>query len=478
MTAHSSRSSLSKRIFLSKDRPLCYYPAPMNDPKDAPPVTTQLDFQPFRAWRYDPERVNVSTVLAPPYDVISPEKQQKLYDRSPFNCIRLILNKKEPTDTELKNSYTRARDEFRSWQKQKVLVQEQEPSFYVYRQTFKDPATGAVKSRSALLGRVRLEPFEKGIIVPHEKTLSGPKVDRMQLLKTVQTNFSPVFGLYKDEGFEVRSIIQDPMNSRPIFEAEDDDNIVHTLWAIEDRDILEKLHSCLKTKTVYIADGHHRYETALEYALLQRLEQSASRYVFFPKFMSLASDYMYMALVSFDDPGFIVLPTHRIVTKLGMTGSEAVLRLEEYFKVEKVTLEKLKEMTASYDQDGRIFGLVLKEGCYLLTMLDKEQAKARMLQGKPDVWYDLNVNVLAHLIFAELLGIKEAQWEAILKFEHTVDGAVAPLKKGEAEAVFLLQPPKVEMLEKMGAVGERMPQKSTYFYPKLATGLVYYSHKE
>ena len=149
MTAHSSRSSLSKRIFLSKDRPLCYYPAPMNDPKDAPPVTTQLDFQPFRAWRYDPERVNVSTVLAPPYDVISPEKQQKLYDRSPFNCIRLILNKKEPTDTELKNSYTRARDEFRSWQKQKVLVQEQEPSFYVYRQTFKDPATGAVKSRSA-----------------------------------------------------------------------------------------------------------------------------------------------------------------------------------------------------------------------------------------------------------------------------------------------------------------------------------------
>jgi len=457
---------------------LCYYPTPMSDQNDSPQDTKQFDFQPFRPWRYDPERVDISTVLAPPYDVISPEKQQKLYDKSPFNCIRLILNKKEPTDTDRKNSYTRARDEFSDWQKKRILIRDQEPSYYVYRQTFKDPATGSVKSRSALLGRVRLEPFDKGIIVPHEKTLSGPKADRTQLLKTVQANLSPVFGLYKDEGFEVRSIIQDPMNSRTIFEAEDDDKIVHTLWAISDPDILEKLHNNLKTKTVYIADGHHRYETALEYALAQRLEQSTSKFVFFPKFMSLASDYMYMALVSFDDPGFIVLPTHRIVTKLGMTDSEAILRLEEYFKVEKVTLAKLKEMTASYDQEGKVFGLVLGEGCFLLTMIEKAQARARMIQGKPDVWYDLNVNVLAHLIFAELLGLKESRWESVLRFEHTVEGAVAPLKKGEAEAVFLLQPPRVEMLEKMGAVNERMPQKSTYFYPKLATGLVFYSHKE
>ena len=444
----------------------------MNSTQASKASKTQLDFQPFKAWRYNTERVNVSTVLAPPYDVISPAKQQKLYDNSPFNCIRLILNKKDPADTDQSNAYTRARDTFQAWQGQGVLVQDREPCFYVYRQTFKDPVTHSTKNRFALLGRVRLEPFDKGIIVPHEKTLSGPKVDRMKLLRTVQTNFSPVFGLYMDKGFEVRSIIQDPMNSNPVFEAEDDDKIVHTLWAVEDPDILAKLHKALQPKKVYIADGHHRYETALEYARQQREEQCSSDKVIFP------FDYMYMALVSFDDPGFIVLPTHRIVTKLGMTGGEAIRRLAEYFKVEKVSLAKLKDMTASYDQEGRVFGMVLDEGCFLLTMIDKEKANARMVQGKPSIWYDLNVNVLAHLIFAELLGLTEDRWEGVLKFEHTVDGAVAPLEKGEAEAVFLLQPPKVEMLEKMGAVNERMPQKSTYFYPKLATGLVFYSHKD
>ena len=442
----------------------------MNSPQVSTASKTQLDFQPFKAWRYNTERVKVSTVLAPPYDVISPEKQKKLYENSPFNCIRLILNKKDPADTDQSNAYTRARDTFQEWQKKSVLIQEQEPCFYVYRQTFKDPVTHATKNRFALLGRVRLEPFEKGIIVPHEKTLRGPKEDRMRLLRTVRTNFSPVFGLYKDKGFEIRSIIQDPMNSDPVFEAEDDDKIVHTLWAIEDPDILAKLHKALQSKKVYIADGHHRYETALEYARQQREEQRSSDHVLFP------FDYMYMALVSFDDPGFIVLPTHRIVTQLGMTGDEAIRRLGEYFKVEKVSLAKLKEMTASYDQKGKIFGMVLEEGCFLLTMIDKEKAKERMGQNKPDIWYDLNVNVLAHLIFSELLGLTEDRWEAVLKFEHTVDGAVTPLQKGEAQAVFLLQPPKVEMLEKMGAVNERMPQKSTYFYPKLATGLVFYSH--
>ncbi|HPS37718.1 MAG TPA: DUF1015 domain-containing protein [Candidatus Omnitrophota bacterium] len=434
-------------------------------------ATQHLDFQPFKAWRYNTDRVKASAVLAPPYDVISPEKQQKLYENSPFNCIRLILNKKDPKDTDQNNAYTRARDLFQEWQKQGVLIQESEPCFYVYRQTFKDPVTRTTKNRFALLGRVRLQPFEKEIIVPHEKTLRGPKEDRMRLLRTVKTNFSPVFGLYKDKGFEIRSIIQDPMNSNPLFEAEDDDKVVHTLWVLEDPDILARLHKALQPKKVYIADGHHRYETALEYARQMREEKHLSETVLFP------FDYMYMALVSFDDPGFIVLPTHRIVTRLGMTGNEAMTRLKEYFKVEKVSLDRLKEMTASYDQEGNVFGLVLPEGCFLLTMIDKKKAKERMVQGKPGVWYDLNVNVLAHLIF-ELLELTEDRWESVLKFEHTVDGAVVPLQKGEAEAVFLLQPPKVEMLEKMGAVNERMPQKSTYFYPKLATGLVFYSHKE
>ena len=442
----------------------------MNKPHTAVTPKDHLDFLPLRAWRYNTERVEMATVLAPPYDVISPEKQDKLYERSAFNCVRLILNKKEPSDNDTNNSYTRARDLFQNWQKTGILIREDEASFYVYRQTFKDPVGGTQKSRYALLGRVRLEPFEKGVIIPHEKTLRGPREDRMKLLRAVQTNFSPVFGLYKDDGYEVRSLIHDPMNSRVLFEAEDSVNIVHSLWVIQDADILMKLQDVLKRKRVYIADGHHRYETALEYAKQKRQETHASDNVIFPY------DCMYMALVSFDDPGFIVLPTHRIVSELGMDNQEMKRRLGEYFTIESVSLSTLETMTTEPDDLGKTFGLVLKDGAFLLTAIDKEKIRARMPQDKPMVWYDLNVNVLGYFIFASLLGLPESSWESLLKFEHTVGGAVAPVQKGEAQAVFLLRPPRVEMLEKMGAVNERMPQKSTYFYPKLASGLVFYSH--
>lgn len=425
---------------------------------------------PLRAWRYDPSRVNMAAVISPPYDVISSEKQQHLYEKSPYNSVRLILNKKETADNEQNNAYTRARDLFQDWQKKKILVQEDEASFYVYRQTFKDPVKGDIKNRFALLGRVKLEPFEKGIIIPHEKTLRGPREDRMKLLRAVQTNFSPVFGLYKDDGYEIRSLIQDPMNSKALFEAEDDDKVSHSLWIIQDADILLKIHEILKRKRVYIADGHHRYETALEYAKEKRKETHASENVIFPY------DCMYMALVSFDDPGFIVLPTHRIISKLGMDNQELKRRLQNYFKLENASLSHLKEVTDSSDDLGKTFGLVLQKETFLMTALDKEKVKGQMPRGKPPVWYDLNVNVLGHFIFSSLLELPESSWEGVLKFEHTVEGAAAPVQKGDAQAAFLLKPPKVEMLEEMGAVNERMPQKSTYFYPKLATGLVFYSH--
>lgn len=436
------------------------------------PSKIALDFQSLRAWRYNTNRVQMAAVLAPPYDVISSEKQQRLYEKSPFNCIRLILNRKEPTDTDQDNSYTRARDAFKEWQKKGVLIQDEVPCYYVYRQTFKDPVMGDRKNRYALLGRVRLESFDKGIVIPHEKTLRGPREDRMRLLKTVKTNFSPVFGLYQDEGYEIRSIIQDPINSRALFEVEDDDQITHALWIIHDEDILSRIHQCLKSKKVYIADGHHRYETALEYSRQKREEMKVSPKVILP------FDYMYMALVSFDDPGFVVLPTHRIVTKLSMEDQEILDRLRECFKVEPTSVDELKKMTSSYDDEGRTFGLVLERESFLLTLLDKEKAKERMVKGKPSVWYDLNVNVLGHLILVELLGLSEARWESVLKFDHSANGAIQAVRQGQAQAAFMLQPPKVEMLEKMGSVNERMPQKSTYFYPKLASGLIFYSHQE
>ncbi|OQA58339.1 MAG: hypothetical protein BWY42_00048 [Candidatus Omnitrophica bacterium ADurb.Bin277] len=432
-----------------------------------------FDCQPLRAWRYNTDKLVISDVIAPPYDVISPEKQQGFYDRSPYNVIRLILNKKEAADNDQNNGYVRARNFLNDWQRSGVLIREEEPCFYVYRQTFKDPVSGQTKNRSALLGRVRLQPFENGVIVPHEKTLRGPKEDRMKLIRMVKTNLSPIFGLYRDEGFEVRGIIQDPLNSRSIFQATDDDGIVHSLLAVSDPDIVTRLHKVMLPKKIYIADGHHRYETSLEYAKQTRLESGVSEKVIMPY------DYIYMALVSFDDPGFIVLPTHRIVSDLGMDDRTAIRKLQEFFKVEPSTVAGLEKITAGYDDGGTTYGLMLRdEKAFILKMIDKEKTKACIAQQKPDIWYDLNVNILGHLIFSKIFGIPEARWESILKFEHTVGGAVEPVQKGTAQAAFFLKPPKVEMLEKMGAVNERMPQKSTYFYPKLASGLIFYSHEE
>lgn len=432
-----------------------------------------FDCQPFRAWRYHPQKVKISNVIAPPYDVISSEKQQKLYDRSPYNVVRLILNKKDPSDNESANNYTRARDCFFEWQKSGILVREDEPCFYVYRQTFTDPLNGQKKNRFALLGRVRLEPFEKGIIIPHEKTLKGPREDRMKLIRMVKANLSPVFGLYKDDHDEIHGMIQDPINSRPVFEAEDDDGVWHTLWAVADPDIVARIHEVMKKKKVYIADGHHRYETALEYARLLREEMEV------PPGTDMPFDFIYMALVSFSDPGFIVLPTHRIVSSLGMDSGAALKKLEPYFRIQPSSVDKIKALTTSTNEGAMAFGLWLRyEGAFTLTLTDKEKARARMSAGKPAVWYDLNVNVLGHLIFSELLGIPETKWESLLKFEHTVDGALDLSETTGAQAAFFMNPPEVGMLEKMGAVSERMPQKSTYFYPKLASGLVFYSHQD
>ncbi len=439
-------------------------------------MTTQnnshLNFQPFHAWRYNTDIVDVTAVLAPPYDVISEEKQQKLYERSLYNSIRLILNKKEETDSDTQNAYTRARDAFAAWQKENILIQEKTPSFYLYRQTFKDPSTGELKNRSAILGRVKLEPFEKGIIVPHEKTLSGPKADRMKLLKTVKINLSPVFGLFQDSDLSVGKIIQSQDAGEKLFEVEDDDGVFHAMFVIKKPAVVENLQKTLETKKVYIADGHHRYETALEYSRLRREELKATPNEKF------SFDYMYMALVRFNDPGFIVLPTHRVLLNTGLVDSEILKRLEEYFSVEAVTVGEIEKLVAAKPNEELSFGLSLKNGNYILKLKNKEAAKKKIAQEKPEVWFDLNVNILGHLIFAKILDLPETKWESAVRFDHTVDGAIKLMKNQNAQAVFFLQAPEIGMLEKMGAVNERMPQKSTYFYPKLATGLIFHAHKE
>jgi len=217
----------------------------MNNSQSPSATKAKLNVQPLKALRYNTGKLDMSKVVAPPYDVIKGEKQQKLYDLSPYNCVRLILNQKEAGDNDQNNIYTRAKDFFVKWQKEEILVREKEPGFYVYKQTFTDPATGETKNRSALLARVKTEPFEKGLIIPHEKTLKGPRADRMNLIRSVEAGLSPVFGLYQDPGDEVGTVIQSQTTGKALFEVKDEDGILHALYLISDKTTITQLHELM-----------------------------------------------------------------------------------------------------------------------------------------------------------------------------------------------------------------------------------------
>lgn len=438
-----------------------------------------VDFRPFKAWRYNPQKVEVGKVIAPPYDVISPQEQDRLYERSPYNCVRLILNRSEEPETPASNRYLRARDFFSSWRHEKVLTQETGPCFYVYRQTFLDlHSSSSLKSRFAILGRVRLEPFEKGVIIPHEKTLSEPCADRRKLLETTQTNFSPVFGLYEDYKKEVSSLFLKIIKAPPLFEATDDQEVRHSLWAVDNPQWIKQLQDSFKDQRIYIADGHHRYQTAWEYG------REIRRQVQVDETAELPSDFVLMALVEFHDEGLVLLPTHRLILPYpGFDKNQAITALKKHFQLKAVDGEELKswsKKSAAFEEwikNPPSLGLALEgQEYYLLTPTDKESVQKKLPPGKLPAWYRLGVSILSHLILAELWNLPEKKWEAALRYTHNETEAVEAVRTGTAKAAFLLQAPPVEILREVGKAKELMPQKSTYFYPKLASGLVFYSH--
>lgn len=446
--------------------------------KTPPQLKAMIDFRPFEAWRYNRDKVDLSKVIAPPYDVISSKQQKELYEKSPYNCIRLILNEIEPTDTDENNRYTRAAKHFEDWQRENILMHDRKACFYLYRQQFKHPLDGSALQRFSLLGRLRLEPFEKGLVIPHEKTLSKPREDRRKLLEATHTNFSAIFGLYEDPKHEIVQLYDEVLKEPSVFEATSEDGVHHTLWAVYQPDLIDAIHSKLSQRSIYIADGHHRYQTALEYGWKVRNEKNI------PDGVELASDFVLTALVEFQDPGLLILPTHRIVLPYeGFNSRQALEALKPHFKIEPVTQEKLDaHLRSPYAGDDAVrefpsFGLVLgHDQYYWITLRDLNAAREKMPKGREDIWYKLDVSLLGHFIFEALWNLPESQWENTLRFTRYESEAVESVEKGKAVASFLLQTPRVEILREMGKARELMPQKSTYFYPKLETGLVFYNH--
>src|SRR5260370_20782600 len=284
----------------------------------------------FRAYRYDLGRVGaLSDVVAPPYDVIDPPLQQALYDRSPYNVIRLILNKEEPADNEAENRYSRAARFLRDWQADDVLVHDSARALYVYHQDFE--VEGRRYTRKGFLARVRLEPFGKGRIFPHEETMPGPKADRLRLLHATAMNLSPIFGLYPDEAGAIQSHLDEAVRRALPLEASDHLGVVSRLWPVTDQHVGSIVTGLLGPRPVFIADGHHRYETGLRY--LEERRQAGE-----VRDDEAAANFILMMLVSISDPGLVILPTHRLISGLpAVTADNLADILAPYFQLQRAS---------------------------------------------------------------------------------------------------------------------------------------------
>jgi uncharacterized protein (DUF1015 family) len=428
----------------------------------------------FRAHRYDLGRVGaLSDVIAPPYDVIDPALQQALYDRSPYNVIRLILNKEEPGDSEAHNRYTRAAGFLRDWLADDVLVQDSARSLYVYEQDFE--AEGKKYTRKGFLARVRLEPFGSGRIYPHEETLSGPKADRLKLFHATHMNLSPVFGLYPDPQAEVNRALDAAIARSLPLQATDHLGVVSKLWPVADQHVTSHVTGLLGPKPVFIADGHHRYETGLRYLE----DQKAAGMV---RDAEAPANFILMMLVSMSDPGLIILPTHRLLSGLPELRAEQLAEvLAPHFQLARVgTGEKgMRDAWELIEADGTQellgFGTVA-DGIWQTARLQTPDAMTKLAANHSPAWRNLAVAVLHVLVLDHLLTPKLGR-KGECKYVHLLREVQEEVSARRCQLAALVPPATMQHVEQIAGNLEKMPPKSTYFYPKLLSGLVFNSLK-
>ena len=439
----------------------------------------------FRGVRYDLGHVgSLSDVICPPYDVIGPEFQDALYKKHPANFVRLELNREEPGDDATNNKYARAAKFLKNWRTEGVLFTDAQPAVYVYHQKF--DYAGRTHTRRGFMCRVKLQRFGEGNIYPHEETLSGPKQDRLLLTRACKAQLSQIFGLFPDAANEAQELIETATHGSPAVEGVDHLGVEHRMWTVTNSEVIGKLQQLMGPKPVFIADGHHRYETACNY----RDELAAANGGSLPN--GHPANYVLMQCVGMNDPGLLVLPTHRLFRGLpAMTSAELAAKLGDCF-----TTKIAGEGT---DLAGRVWDEIEKENKQgtigFFTNKDQRWTLARVTpageakmaeiaadHSKP--WQGLGVSLLHRLVVETLLGGKDLPKP---KYVHTVNEVVESLDAGDLagrdatgvvsqggqfELSALVMPATVEHIRVISEHAERMPAKSTYFYPKLLGGMV------
>lgn len=418
------------------------------------------DIRPFCAWRFSEKAGPIEELTCPPYDIISEQQRQAYLARNPYNIIRLEL----PRDGE--DPYATAGKTWQSWKADGILQRDAQAGFYIYDISF--TVEGKDYTVGGLVARTHLEEFSKGIVLPHEFTLSKAKEDRLNLMKATNSNFSHIYSLYRDDSGRVEEYLaQTRRQSAPLVEMTDGDGLQHRLWALTDPDIVDAIHQHLADTKLYIADGHHRYETALNYRDYCRAQGTKP---------GPGVDYVMMMLVEMGHPGLVVFPTHRLVRDVpGFDGERITEACKTYFHVEQgVPVEGIKkQLDEAYKAGQKAFGWYTGGDTAALLVLKDPKIMDEFLPDVSPVSRQLDVNVLHTLILERLMGIDKENManQKNLIYTRDMNEAVEEVRSGRCQGCFVMNPTRVQEIRDVAAAGEKMPQKSTYFYPKLITGL-------
>ncbi|MDO8682141.1 MAG: DUF1015 domain-containing protein [Armatimonadota bacterium] len=416
--------------------------------------------RPFQGMRYNPSLVgDLSAVVSPPYDVISPSERIFYHERHPNNFVRLILGEERPKDNRSNNRFTRSKQYLNQWLRDGVLEMDETPAVYVYEQKYKKAGRTFVIRGFTVL--VRIEDYANGVILPHENTLAKPKSDLIKLIRTTQANYDSIYGLYPDPDQEITPMLDNCAAGTPAAEAIDKDSVHHRLWIVKDKRRIAQVAGFLADKEIVIADGHHRYETSLAYRdEMRALDTSANG--------DKPYDYVLMTIVNVYGKDVTIFPTHRMVGNLPKDMASGLLSmLSSLFNVESVAYNNVTGAMAK--RGGKSIGLITDEDAHLLTL----RAEPQTLIDKPRALCELDLTILHNLILEDTLEIDEycLKNEINLAYTRDEEEAKARVRSGEFQMAFLLNPIKVESVLEVARVGEKMPQKATYFYPKLISGL-------
>lgn len=427
---------------------------------------------PFKALRYDPHQVKLEDVLTQPYDKITPEMQAKYYERSTHNLVRIILGKSGETDTDAFNVYTRASEYLHDWRSSGILKQDAEPGIYAYAQTFTVPGTADLAERRGLIVLGRIHDYADGVVFRHEQTLAKPRADRLNLLRATRAHFGQIFMLYSDPQGEIESLLQARTEEDPDTSLLDEYETLHRVWCIHDPALIQAVQQSMRDRKLLIADGHHRYETALAYRN-ERREQTggADR--------NAAHEFVMMTLVPMESRGLVILPTHRVVHGLSEFDRERMLEAaERFFEIDRIDMRtenrSATTLLSQAGENGTAFVAITRQGPYL--MRAKKDAVQDALGQVPSLQRNLDVVQLHRIMLERILGISE---EAIhnqqnVRYERDAFEAISWVRQG-ANVAFLMNPAKIEQVRDIAFAGEVLPQKSTDFYPKLLSGLAIYA---